>query len=83
MTSKVEELYEKAMQLSEGEREVLSLMLTNAARGHEENNGWASPEIEQAWMEEIERREQAYANGEMELIPVEEVFRDLRKITAE
>ena len=83
MVKSVDEIFQDALKLSEDEREVLSLMLTNAARGGEKNNGWASPEIEQAWMEEIERREQAYANGEVELIPVEEVFRDLRKITAE
>lgn len=83
MAKSVDEIFRDALKLSENEREVLSLMLTNAARGNEENNGWASPEIEQAWMEEIERREQAYANGEVELIPVEELFRDLRKITAE
>jgi hypothetical protein len=83
MAKSVDEIFQDALKLSENEREVLSLMLTNSARGNEENNGWASPEIEQAWMEEIERREQAYANGEVELIPVEEVFRDLRKITAE
>ena len=83
MAKSVDEIFQDALKLSENEREVLSLMLTNAARGNEENNGWTSPEIEQAWMEEIERREQAYANGEVELIPVEEVFRDLRKITAE
>ena len=66
MASKVEELYEKALQLGEDEREVLLLLLTNAAQSDEENNGWASPEIEQAWMEEIERREQLAAEGKME-----------------
>jgi hypothetical protein len=79
MASKVEELYEKAMQLSEDDREVLLLMLTNAARCNEANNGWANPEIEQAWMEEIERRVAAMDRGEVELIPAEEVFRRLEE----
>jgi hypothetical protein len=79
MVSKVEELYEKAMQLGEDEREVLLLLLTNAAQCDDENNGWASAEIEQAWMEEIERREQLAAEGKMEWLPAEEVFRCLRE----
>ena len=83
MTSKVQKLYEKAMQLSEDEREVLSLMLTNAARCNESHDGWASPEIEQAWMVEIERREQLDAEGKMKWIPGEKVMRDLRKLVSE
>ena len=83
MASKVQKLYEKAMQLSEDEREVLSLMLTNAARCNESHDGWASPEIEQAWMVEIERREQLDAEGKMKWIPGEEVMRDLRKLVSE
>jgi hypothetical protein len=83
MASKVQKLYEKAMQLSEDEREVLSLMLTNAARCNDANNGWASSEIEQAWMEEIERREKLDAEGKMKWIPGEEVMRDLRKLVSE
>jgi hypothetical protein len=34
-------------------------------------------------MEEIERREKEYADGKMELIPAEQVFRKLRKIVGE
>ncbi len=79
MASKVEELYENALQLGEDEREVLLLLLTNATQSDEENNGWASPEIEQAWMEEIERREQLAAEGKMKWLPAEEVFRCLRE----
>lgn len=79
MASKVQDLYDKAMRLSEDEREVLLLLLTNAMQGGEENNGWASPEIERAWMEEIERREQLAAEGKMEWLPVDEAFRCLRE----
>ncbi len=78
MARKAEELYKEALALSAEEREELKRLLSMQA-----DSGWASPEIEQAWMEEIERREQAYANGEVQLIPADEVFRELRKIAAE
>jgi hypothetical protein len=78
MTSKVEKLYEKAMQLSEDEREVLSLMLTNATRCNEAHDGWASPEIERAWREECDRRVEAMDRGDMKLIPADEVFQRIR-----
>jgi putative addiction module component (TIGR02574 family) len=35
-------------------------------------------EIERAWAEEIERRVKAIEAGTVELIPADEVFRDLR-----
>ena len=79
MASKVEELYEKALQLGEDEREILLLLLTNATQSDEENNGWASPEIEQAWMEECDRRMKAIEDGTMELIPADEVYRHVRE----
>ena len=40
---------------------------------------WATPEIEQAWHEECDRREQLAAEGKMEWFPTEEVFRCLRE----
>jgi hypothetical protein len=78
MARKAEELYKAALALSAEEREELKRLLSMQA-----DSGWASPEIEQAWMEEIERREQAYAKGEVQLIPADEVFRELRKIVSE
>jgi putative addiction module component (TIGR02574 family) len=74
MARKAEELYKEALTLSEEEREELVRLLTMQA-----DSGWASPEIEQAWMEEIERREQEYAEGKMDLIPADEVFRQARE----
>jgi hypothetical protein len=79
MTSKVQKLYQKAIQLSDDEREVFLLMLTNAARCNEANNGWASPEIERAWMEECDRRDRDYRAGKTTLIPVEESIRRARE----
>ena len=40
--------------------------------GKDESSGWASPEIKQAWMEEIARREQLHREGKNPDIPWEE-----------
>jgi len=79
MVRSVEKIYQDLLQLSEDERELLLLRLKNEVQGGQENNGWASPEIEQVWMEEIERREQMAAEGKMEWIPAEEVIHSLRE----
>jgi putative addiction module component (TIGR02574 family) len=73
MTDKAEALYAEALALEEKEREVLVQML--APHGE----GWTDPEIEKAWLAEIERRGKEYAEGRMELIPAEEVMRELRE----
>ena len=49
MARKAEELYKEALALSTEEREELKRLLSMQA-----DSGWASPEIEQVWMEEIE-----------------------------
>jgi len=77
MTINAKEIYEEALALGEEAREELVRLLAP------ECDGWATPEIEKAWMEEIERREKEYAEGKMELIPAEDVFRELRKIVGE
>ena len=41
--------------------------------------GFASSEIEQAWLEEAKRVDREVDAGRMELIPAEEVMRELRK----
>jgi putative addiction module component (TIGR02574 family) len=38
-------------------------------------------EIDAAWAQEIQRRIEAYERGEMEVIPMEDVFRSLRQET--
>ena len=73
MTMNAKELYDEALALGEEARAELVRLLAP------EGDGWATPEIEKAWMEEIERREREYADGKMELIPAEDVFRELRK----
>ena len=78
MARKAEELYREALALSEEERGKLLLLLTMQA-----DSGFASPEIEQAWIEECDQREKAVAEGKMKLIPGDEVFRELRKLVSE
>ena len=74
MVRKAEELYKEALALSEEEREELVRLLTLQT-----DSGWASPEIEQAWMEECDRRMKAIEDGTMELIPADEVYRQVRE----
>ena len=73
-----EDVYEDALALSETERERLKSMLTNA-----ESSGWASPEIEQAWMDEAQRRSKLRAEGKSRSIPGDEFFAELRRKYAE
>ena len=74
MVRTVEDLYREALSLSEGERERLALLLHNTVA-----SDFATPEIEQAWMEEIARREQLYAEGRMGSVSWEELRRELRE----
>jgi putative addiction module component (TIGR02574 family) len=74
MVRKAEELYMEALTLSAEEREELKRLLSMQA-----DSGWASPEIEQAWKQEIERRERDYRAGKTKLIPGEEVHRRARE----
>ncbi len=72
--SKAEKVYRDALLLSESERDELVRLLTM------QNDGmWASPEIEQSWMDECDRRVKAMDRGEMELIPADEVYRRIRE----
>ena len=74
MTRKVEELYKEALTLSAEEREELKHLLSMRP-----DSGYASPEIEKAWMDEIERRERDLAEGRDNWIPGDEVMRELRE----
>jgi putative addiction module component (TIGR02574 family) len=70
---KAEELYKKALALSPEERAELVRLLTMQA-----DAGWASPEIEQAWIEECDRRYQEWKDGKVEAIPADEAIRQIR-----
>ena len=63
----VERVYAEVLALSSEEREKLVVLMDKDL-----NSGWASPEIKQAWMEEIERREQLHRDGKNPDIPWEE-----------
>jgi putative addiction module component (TIGR02574 family) len=78
MARKVEDLYKEALTLSAEEREELMRLLSMQA-----DSGWASPDIERAWTEEIGRRERDYRAGKTKLIPGEEVHRRARERMAE
>ena len=41
------------------------------------------PEIESAWIQEVEERVDEYEKGKVELIPAKKVFKSLREITKE
>lgn len=41
------------------------------------------PDIESAWMQEVEKRVDEYEKGEVDLVPAREVFKSLRGITGE
>jgi putative addiction module component (TIGR02574 family) len=57
------EILEAALKLEPAERELLVEELTASL-----HNGFASAEIEQAWMQEIERRSQEIDAGTAELV---------------
>ncbi|MDJ0927894.1 MAG: addiction module protein [Gammaproteobacteria bacterium] len=78
MARKAADVYRDALALSEEEREELLRLLTMQA-----DDGWGSPEIKQAWMEEIARREKLYAEGKMKTIPAEQVFAEARRLLDE
>jgi putative addiction module component (TIGR02574 family) len=74
----VAEIYDDALQLSAEDREKLISLLEQSVAA---NDSWyATPEIAQAWNEEIARRVKLMDEGKMEMIPWEEVHSRLRKI---
>ena len=69
---------EAALKLSAEEREILIRMLEQDLQTGD--SWYATPEIAQAWNEEIERRIKLMDEGKMETVSWEEVQRGLRKI---
>jgi len=74
MSKKAEDIYTDALALSDEEQEKLRELLETRSTG-----GFASPEIEQAWLEEAKRIDREVEEGRIELIPAEEVMRELRE----
>jgi putative addiction module component (TIGR02574 family) len=72
MAGQFEKVRDAAMELSVEERSWLAEQLWSSARtAHEQ-------EIDRAWVVEVERRLKEIEDGTAELIPAEEVFRELR-----
>ena len=74
MVRKAEKIYREALSLSQAERVELARMLMGQA-----GDGFATPEIERAWLDEARQRDRAVDEGREELIPAEEVMRELRE----
>ena len=74
MSKNAKDVYADALALSESEQVKLRELLDSGCAG-----GFASSEIEQAWLEEAKRVDREVDAGRMELIPAEEVMRELRK----
>lgn len=72
MTALAEKIYNEALDLPTEERLSLIDRLLHIS------NIPPRSEIDQAWSEEIERREQQVENGTATLIPAEEVFAKLK-----
>lgn len=64
------EVIEQALKLKAAERLALIEML-------QESLDKSDPEIDRIWLEEAQRRLQAYREGKLAAISMEEVFRDL------
>ncbi|OGP87384.1 MAG: hypothetical protein A2Y95_04930 [Deltaproteobacteria bacterium RBG_13_65_10] len=73
MSSGLAELKAKASELSEAERAELALALIESL------DGLADPDAEDAWAEEIERRVAQIERGEVQLVPGDQVFANLRR----
>jgi putative addiction module component (TIGR02574 family) len=73
MARRAEELYKEALALSPEERDELVRLLTMQT-----DSGWASPETEQAWLDECDRRCQEWQDGDVDAIPADEARRQIR-----
>ena len=73
MSDTLKEIEKKALELPEKERALLAEhLITSLEKTYD-------PDVESAWVEESERRYQAYKSGSIQGIPAEEVFRKARK----
>jgi putative addiction module component (TIGR02574 family) len=73
MSAVLDELKQKAIQLSEGERAELALSLIESLDGE------ADTGVDEAWRVEIDRRIGEIDRGDVQLIPGDEVFARLRR----
>jgi len=73
MVRKAEEIYKEALALSPEEREKLVRLLKMQA-----DSSWASPEVDQAWIDECDRRYREWQDGKVDAIPTDEAIRQIR-----
>ena len=78
MARNAKDVYRDALALSDEERDELVRLLRQR-----DDEGWASPEIKQAWMEEIARRVRLREAGKARTIPAEQVLRRARQLLDE
>jgi len=71
LMSSLDELFEKASRLSEQERATLAGLLIESLEGE------ADPGVEQAWLEEVQRRLAEIDSGAVKTIPWQTVRRNL------
>lgn len=72
MAADVKELEEQALKLPEKDRATLAEQLIRSLDSNIDSD------VEEAWLEEAERRYKAYLNGDVEAIDAEDVFRKAR-----
>lgn len=77
MAKKAEDIYREALTLSQDERAELIRLLIRQT-----DSDFVSPDIEQAWIEEAERRHRAVLDGTEQLVLSEQVMRELREIVS-
>ena len=74
MARPLAQIQEEIRTLSDSEKEALLRVLW------EELDGAPDPNVEAAWLEEVRRRSQQIDTGQVELVPADQVFRDLEDL---
>jgi len=74
MENAFKEIEISALKLTENQRARLASKLIDSLEKRKEHG------VDQAWLEEIERRNRKLESGEIELIPVSDVIKKARKL---
>ena len=76
MTNEFKDIESSALKLTDKQRAKLAVRLLESLDKEQESD------VEQAWLEEIERRNQLLESGNAELIPAKDVFAKARNLIA-
>lgn len=76
MTNEFKDIESSALKLTDKQRAKLAVRLLESLDKEQESD------VEQAWLEEIERRNQRLESGKGELIPAKDVFAKARNLIA-